>query len=572
MATITANLNGGDTITPDADLTFKVYGLIDNYTTAIATVGSANTDENVSVNAGVVTIENVDLGLETFVKVTSIDEAGNESNQSTAFEVPDLTATFYVRPAGTTYGNGDGKSYANAWSGASEFNSKQVTNSIVYVCGTFEQDSFVVDANNITLRGDYDGDPGVIDGEDNGGLGVTMDGLTGVKIYSLRIINHLSANLQLNGDCEIQTFNIDVSGSGDQGVQHFENTVAIHNNLSGDNCFDEVISGHQSAQITLNGGSLTNSNSGINAVGDGLITVNGTTFSGNVYDLNIPSEGLSCVANSCTFASKLRCDRNSTLTLNNCDGNQDIELGNVLGGSLIINNSLIGEIKSLGSINSEISCQITNSVFEIQGNYKNGLTITESKVGVTAQIQGNVTLSRNLLISTETTNNTFRIESGHQITANYNVCILSDSTNRFFNLLNTDNTIDNNTFIGTNGNGRAIIKSSAGTNVYNNNIFLDLQIGIQSFSAQNTLNNCVRFNVSNLQTNNITSNNEITTNPDLEDISNNDFALKVGSPAIGAGVTVSNATGISSATWTGALPNVVTKEQIAPFDIGAYVS
>ena len=85
MATITANLNGGDTITPDADLTFKVYGLIDNYTTAIATVGSANTDANVSVNAGVVTIENVDLSLETFIKVTSIDEAGNESELSDAF-------------------------------------------------------------------------------------------------------------------------------------------------------------------------------------------------------------------------------------------------------------------------------------------------------------------------------------------------------------------------------------------------------------------------------------------------------------------------------------------------------
>ena len=479
--------------------------------------------------------------------------------------------TFYVRPTGTTYGNGDGTSYANAWSGASEFNSKQVTNSIVYVCGTFQQENFTVSVNNLTIRGDAVEEVGIIDGENINGSGVIMTDILNFKAYEIKVINHTGGNIAFNGTCTAETFNIEVSGSGDQGVQHFGNTVAVHNGLIGDNCFDEVISGHESAQITLNGGSLTNSNSGINAVGEGLITVNGTTFSGNVFDLNIPDVGLSCVANNCTFSSKLRCDRNANLTLNNCDGGQDVELGNSIGSSLIINNSIMGEIRSLGSLTSEISCQITNSVFEIRGNYKIGLTITGSKVGVTAAIQGNVNLSRNLITAIGSTNSTFQINSSFEITSNYNVCILSDSNNWFFNLGNTDNTIDNNTFIGTNGNGRAIVKSSAGTNIYNNNIFLDLQRDINSFSSQNTLNNCVRFNVSNLGTSNITSNNAITTNPDLEDISNNDFALKVGSPAIGAGVTVSNATGISSADWTGALPNLVTKEQIAPFDIGAYI-
>jgi len=84
MATITANLNGGDLITPDNELTYKIYGSSDNYASPIATVGSANTDANVSVNAGVVTIENVDLGTENVFKMSSVDEAGNESELSDA--------------------------------------------------------------------------------------------------------------------------------------------------------------------------------------------------------------------------------------------------------------------------------------------------------------------------------------------------------------------------------------------------------------------------------------------------------------------------------------------------------
>ena len=80
-ATITVNLNGGDETTLDTDLTYKVYGSADGYTTAIATLGSATSDPNVSVAAGVATLF-CDVGTETTFKVTTIDEALNESEQS----------------------------------------------------------------------------------------------------------------------------------------------------------------------------------------------------------------------------------------------------------------------------------------------------------------------------------------------------------------------------------------------------------------------------------------------------------------------------------------------------------
>jgi hypothetical protein len=82
-ATITVNLNGGDETTLDTDLTYKVYGSADGYTTAIATLGSATSDPNVSVNAGVATLY-CDVGSETVFKVTTIDEALNESEKSLA--------------------------------------------------------------------------------------------------------------------------------------------------------------------------------------------------------------------------------------------------------------------------------------------------------------------------------------------------------------------------------------------------------------------------------------------------------------------------------------------------------
>jgi len=76
---IIANLNGGDLVTPDNKLTYRIYGSADNYASPIATLGSALNDAKVSVTAGIVTIENVDIGTEDVFKIYSVDEAGNEA-------------------------------------------------------------------------------------------------------------------------------------------------------------------------------------------------------------------------------------------------------------------------------------------------------------------------------------------------------------------------------------------------------------------------------------------------------------------------------------------------------------
>jgi len=85
---ITANLNGGDLVTPDNELTYKIYGSADNYASPIANLGSAVNDAKVSVLNGVVTIINVDVGNETSFKISSIDAAGNEAVLSDTSDTP----------------------------------------------------------------------------------------------------------------------------------------------------------------------------------------------------------------------------------------------------------------------------------------------------------------------------------------------------------------------------------------------------------------------------------------------------------------------------------------------------
>lgn len=84
---LSCNLNGGDAVTANENLTFKLYGSADSYITPIATFGSHLTDANVTVSGDTVVITNIDVGSETLFKISSLDEAGNESALSTAAEL-----------------------------------------------------------------------------------------------------------------------------------------------------------------------------------------------------------------------------------------------------------------------------------------------------------------------------------------------------------------------------------------------------------------------------------------------------------------------------------------------------
>ena len=79
-------------------------------------------------------------------------------------------ATYFVRPDASHGGANDGTSYADAWQGYSSINWTTLRGDVntIYVCGTHGRWQILSKTNNgnlTTARGDYPGDPGVIDGD-----------------------------------------------------------------------------------------------------------------------------------------------------------------------------------------------------------------------------------------------------------------------------------------------------------------------------------------------------------------------------------------------------------------------
>ena len=80
---------------------------------------------------------------------------------------------YYVRPSATpgTYGLEDGTSYANAWNGLTNIDWTLIGyGDVLWVAGTHTAEDFVINSDDTgggsadcTIRGDYSGDPGIID-------------------------------------------------------------------------------------------------------------------------------------------------------------------------------------------------------------------------------------------------------------------------------------------------------------------------------------------------------------------------------------------------------------------------
>lgn len=78
------NLNGGDSVTPNNELFYRIYGDVDAYADPIHTTGTALSDANVTVNNDNVIITGVDGTTNTEFKIAAVDGAGNEGILSDA--------------------------------------------------------------------------------------------------------------------------------------------------------------------------------------------------------------------------------------------------------------------------------------------------------------------------------------------------------------------------------------------------------------------------------------------------------------------------------------------------------
>lgn len=87
LKTFVANIGGGDALTPDNDLYYRIYGSVDNYTTPISTTGSHVTDANVVIANGIVTIAGIEVGSSTSYKIVSVNQQGFEAPLSDIFSI-----------------------------------------------------------------------------------------------------------------------------------------------------------------------------------------------------------------------------------------------------------------------------------------------------------------------------------------------------------------------------------------------------------------------------------------------------------------------------------------------------
>ena len=452
---------------------------------------------------------------------------------------------YFVRPSGTTYGDSSGTSYANAWSGFSSINWSLLENKTLNICGT-HLELLTIQQDNVTIVGNNILGAGVINGQ-SARICLTIDGYDNVTINGLTLKNGLISNAMnkltsgtIYNDCIFDT-------STNQTTQHEGSSLSAiievtYNNCTFKNGVDDGVSLHgDNTTVVLNNCSMENNSQGVNAINTGICVMNDCNFTGNITDIQ-PDSDSDFTANRCTFRSFLYANSSIPLKINNCNilsGTTNIA---VLGSLIVSDTKYLGSSKITSNQTDITKVKIQRCYFDVSLNTK------------IERINNGVFKVEYCTFKHTGTTNVFAITAGGTGISEVNNC----------------------NFIGNSNVGRAIFTSGI-INV-KNTIFTLLNqcvnpngaLAIATFDYCNTyLNTNININQNGgtfLNTNNI------TTNPLFTNIATLDFRLQAGSGSIGTGTTLTNATGIESADWVSDFPTVVTKNQSASWNRGAYVN
>jgi hypothetical protein len=452
---------------------------------------------------------------------------------------------YFVRPAGTTYGDSSGTSYANAWSGFTSINWSFLENKTLNVCGTHLQ-QITIQQDNVTIVGNNPLGAGIINAQ-NTRRCLVIDGYDNVTINGLSMINGLVDNSlvkQTTGtifnDCIFDT-------CGNQTAQHEGDTLSsiievTYNGCTFKNGVDDGVSLHgDNTTVTLNNCSMENNSQGVNAINSGICVLNDCNFTGNTTDIQ-PDSASDFTANRCSFRGQLTANSSVPLKVNNClmlSGNTFIT---GLGHIIVQDSKFMGLSKITTNQTNIAKVVITRCYFEVS---------TVAKITNLANSVFDVSYS------------TFRHVSGTNREA---ISIVAGTGT---------SAVNNCNFIGLTNTGWGIV-ARARVNV-KNSIFNLLNLcvnpnganGIVTFDFCNTyLNTTINVNQNG---GTFTNTNNITTDPLFTNIATLDFRLQAGSPCLNSGATLTNATGILSADWVSTIPTVTTINQSGAWDRGAYI-
>lgn len=453
---------------------------------------------------------------------------------------PEPETYYYVRPVGTTYGTGDGTSYANAWSGFAAVNQALVAGAgaKLMVCGE-HREGFTITVNNLYVRGDYATDSGWINGQGVRGQGVGINGRTNVTLEWLKVTHHTVQNIMIGSDngtgsfTNIVTLNCDVSNSGNQGIQHWAiaGSTASHYNLKGNDCADEAISIHQDPTVNVYGGQFRrNADAAFNTI-DGSIV--------NIYNL-------------------IDCENNGPVGLG-----RDLNIGK---GAVTVQTAVANVY------NSRVRGFATTLYGEI--NFTDSYVQRFNNSTGNDDLVGRVRFDRCMVDAsgvTAASQSFMDMQSGSVFGAKYTIFLGATGTKNFFQLRSgvTCEYITNCVFYGNAGAGNVFFAQIATT--FYNCIFRGLN-AINTGTINPTWRHCSFSGNTSAPTG--TQVNSVNLDPLFTNPAGLDFSLQAGSPMISAGeIHAGFETGINTANWGNAttIPAVVTRTQPTVWTIGAFI-
>lgn len=513
---------------------------------------------------------------------------------------------WYVRTSGGSYGAEDGTSYDNAWDG--ETNVDWTTTGFqpgdtLWICGTHTE-AFTIGGNGIsgaplTIRGDYPGDPGIIDSEDVRNTGLDCNSKNYITITGLTSIDALQDCFQFRGTSTgIITNDITATGSGNQGIQHEDSASVTHNNPTCTGNTDDGLSAHGTCVININGGTFSTNADGINVIEDVHLTVRGsTTFSGNTtYDIWVANattnESAWANITGATLPVGIRASVKGKILLTNCTYSGPTLVADAAGtGYLTASGCTFSGTVAFGADGVSV---LSNSIFTSTCAFAALSTTTMTQCLITAYsglMNGDLNLSKCYVKDNNTINGDLTaeytlfeggadhlcdVETGS--TSSFKYCVFDGmNTGDFGVAARTGSTVTVNgcTLVGLTTTGKGLFVQ---VNVTANNcIFTDLESGFHHSAGTAVANNCVFYGNTADTVGTVTENSSQTGDPKLLNVASNDFSLDTGSSAIGNGTDLGASfdEGIDTAAWgDGATeyPVVTTKEQAASWDIGAYIS
>ena len=191
-------------------------------------------------------------------------------------------ATFYAQQ--TSQGTGDGLSEANASDVSSIPWGSMVANDTIYLMDTVT-DPIVVGASGITVRGDLAGRELLHDTTiANPTSGFVWNNGGNCKMYGGHYTSGNNDCILIKGAYDIELFNVQASNCRNNQNISFDGTgTAICNDIISTGAADDGVTGHDSANVTIQGAStsITGNSEGVAVAGTGSTTIIGVTIEGN---------------------------------------------------------------------------------------------------------------------------------------------------------------------------------------------------------------------------------------------------------------------------------------------------